>query len=122
MKIILMIPMILSIVAASMFIATISNDDKVFAVCTEMIGENQRTIHCEDRINDSSSNTDTTTSSNTDTTTSSNTDTTTPTITEEVEDEEPSPQDCMGLLCLVDGLIGPGLDTISNPLGDLGID
>ncbi len=106
MKIILMIPMILSIVTASMFIATISNNDKVFAVCSEMNSENSRNIHCNENYN-YNSNTATTTS---------------PTITEEVEAEEPSPQDCMGLLCLGDGLLGPGLDTISNPLGDLSTD
>ncbi len=106
MKIILMIPMIPSIVTASMLFTTISSNDKVFAVCSEMNTENSRNIHCNENYN-YNSNTATTT---------------TPTITEEVEAEEPSPQDCMGLLCLGDGLIGPGLDTISNPLGDLGID
>ena len=104
MKIILMIPMVLSIVTASMFIATISSNDKVFAVCNEMNSEYSKNMYCNENYN-YNSNTDTTTS---------------PTITEEVEDEEPSPQECTGLLCLGNGLIGPGLDTISNPLGDLG--
>lgn len=106
MKIILMIPMILSIVTASMFIATISNNDKVFAVCSEMNNENSKNMYCNENYN-YNSNTDSTTSS---------------TITEEVEEEEPSPQECTGLLCLGDGLLGPGLDTISNPLGDLSND
>ena len=100
MKIILMIPIILSIVSASMFIATISNKE-VFAVCSEINSENSRNIHCNENYN-YNSNTQTTT---------------TPTITEE---EEPS-SDCMGLLCLDDGLLGSSLDTVSNPLGDLGI-
>jgi hypothetical protein len=100
-----MIPMILSIVTASMFIATISDNDKVFALCSESSNENSKHIHCSENYN-YNSNTDTTT--------------TTPTTTEEVEEEEPS-SDCMGLVCLDEGILGSSLDTVSNPLGDLGI-
>ncbi len=103
-----MIPIILSIVTASMFIATISNN-KVFAFCSESSNENTTNIHCNENYN-YNSNSDATTA------------TTTPTITEEVEEEEPSPQDCTGLLCLGNGLLVPGLDSISDPLEDLGID
>lgn len=105
MKIILMIPMILSIVTASMFFTTIISNDKVFAVCSEMNSENSRNIHCNENYN-YNSNTATTT---------------TPTITEEVEGHETSTY-CDGILCLGGGLLGPGLDTVSNPLGDFSID
>ncbi len=104
MKIILMIPMILSIVTASMFIATISNNDKVFAVCSESNNENFKNIQCNENYN---YNSDTYT-------------TTTPTITEEVEEYETSSY-CDGIFCLGGGLISPGLDTISNPFDDLSI-
>lgn len=106
MKIILMIPMILSIVTASMFIATISNNDKVFAVCSESNNENFKNIQCNENYN---YNSDTYTT------------TTAPTITEEVEEYETSSY-CDGIFCLGAGLISPGLDTISNPLGDLSIE
>ncbi len=105
MKIILMIPMILSIVTASMFIATIGNNDKAFAVCSESNNENFKNIQCNENYN---YNSDTYT-------------TTTPTVTEEVEGYETSSY-CDGILCLGGGLLGPGLDTVSNPLGDFSID
>ena len=97
--------MILSIVTASMFIATISNNDKVFAVCSESNNENFKNIQCNENYN---YNSDTYTT------------TTAPTITEEVEEYEPS-SDCDGILCLGEGLLSPGLDTISNPFGGLSI-
>ncbi len=97
-----MIPMILSVVTAGLFIGTISNNDKVFAVCSESGNENFKNIHCNENYNYNS-----------------NTGTTTPTITEEEEEESSG---CMGLLCLDDGLLGSSLDTVSNPLGDLSID
>ena len=99
--------MILSIVTASMFIATISNNDKVFAVCSESNNENFKNIQCNENYN-YNSDTYTTTS-------------TTPTITEEVEDYETSSY-CDGILCLGGSLISPGLDTISNPFGGLSVD
>ena len=106
MKIFLMIPMILSIVTASMFIATISNNDKVFAVCSESNNENFNNIQCNENYN---YNSDTYTT------------TTTPTITEGVEEYETSSY-CDGIFCLGSGLISPGIDTFSNSLGDLSID
>ncbi len=105
MKIIMMIPMILSIVTASMFIATISDNDKVFAVCSESNNENFKNIQCNENYN---YNSDTYTR-------------TTPTVTEEAEEYETSSY-CDGIFCLGAGLLGPGLDTVSNPLGDLSID
>lgn len=107
MKIILMIPMILSIVTASMFIATISNNDKVFAICSESNNENFKNIQCNEKYNYNSDTYTTTT--------------TAPTITEELEDYESSSY-CDGIFCLDGGLIGPGLDTISNPFGGLSIE
>ena len=99
--------MILSIVTASMFIATISNNDKVFAVCSESNNENFKNIQCNENYNYNSDSYTTTTS--------------TPTITEEVEEYESS-SDCDGILCIGGGLLSPGVGTFGNPLGDLSLE
>jgi hypothetical protein len=107
MKIILMIPIILSIVTASMFIATISNNE-VFAVCSESSNnENSKSVQCNVNYNYNSDSYTTTTS--------------TPSITEEVEEYESS-SDCDGILCFGGGLLSPGVGTFGNPLGDLSLD
>jgi hypothetical protein len=96
MKIFLKITMILSIFTATMFLSSISNNEKVYAVCNEI---KNTSVYCHEQYN-----------------THSNTATTS--ITE--EKEEPSPLFCIGLTCSLsdDDLLDSGMDTISDPIGD----
>jgi hypothetical protein len=110
MKTILKIPIILSIFTASMFISTLSDDEKVSALCKE---NNNKNIYCHEEHNNHS-NTATTTTSTT---------TTNPTITEEGNEEESIPMYCIDLSCsLSDDLLGSSMDAINSPLGDLDFD
>jgi len=96
MKFFLIIIMALSIFTFTVFLTTINNNEKVFAVCNEI---NNTTIYCHEQYN-----------------TRSNTATTT--ITE--EEEEPSPLFCMDLKCNLsdDDLLDSEIDTINSPLGN----
>jgi hypothetical protein len=108
MKTILTIPIILSIFTASMFIGTLSDNEKVYAFCKE---NNNKNIYCHEEHNNHS---------NTATTTTSTTTTNPATIEEEANEEESIPMYCIDLSCsLSDNLLGSSMDSISSPLDNL---
>jgi hypothetical protein len=96
MKFFLMITMILAVFTATMFLSSISNNEKVYAVCNEIKNTN---VYCHEQYN-----------------THSNTAKTS--ITE--EKEEQSPLFCIDLTCNLsdDDLLDSEIGTISDPIGD----